>query len=65
MPIGVAIQAPSSRRAMDRHRTVRQIWGRRVTLVTTSNMRTIGTTCSGGSTSERLVIQSIDAPNPV
>ena len=34
-------------------------------LVTTSNMRTIGTTCRGGSTRERLVIHSIDAPNPV
>ena len=34
-------------------------------LVTTSNMSTIGTTCRGGSTRERLVIQNIDAPKPV
>ena len=65
MPIGVAAQVPSSRSPMDRHRTSFQICGRRVMLVTTSNISTIGTTCRGGSASERLVIQSIDAPNPV
>jgi hypothetical protein len=34
-------------------------------LVATSNIKTIGTTWSGGNTSDRLVTHTIDAPKPV
>ena len=34
-------------------------------LDTTSNISTIGTTSSGGRTSERLVTHSIEAPKPL
>jgi hypothetical protein len=65
MPNGVATQVPASSSQSERHSTSRQTWRSRPMLVATSNISTIGTTCSGGSTSDRLVTQTIEAPKPV